>query len=279
MSPEWTIRPLEGVEEYRACVDLQEDTWGEGFSERVAPAILLVSQILGGVASGAFDEGGHLVGFVFGMTGLRDGTLVHWSDMLAVRPAARGTGLGRSLKLHQREQVLARGVEVMHWTFDPLRTRNAHLNFSRLGITAPEYVEDMYGQTDSPLHRGIGTDRFVARWEMASPRVRGRLDGSQPGPTGEALAGLPAAVDRDAASTLDRPGPTDPRLGLDDPHIRVVVPPDIGILMDEAPTLARDWRQATRAALSHYLARGWTAREFVRDPHTPAYILVRDSAP
>ncbi len=279
MSAEWTIRPLEGIEEYRACVDLQEDTWGKGFSERVAPAILKVSQILGGVASGAFDPDGRLVGFVFGMTGPRDGTPVHWSDMLAVRPEARGTGLGRRLKLHQRDRVLALGVEVMHWTFDPLRTRNAHLNFSRLGITAPEYVEDMYGQTDSPLHRGIGTDRFVARWEMASPRVEGRLDGTRPGPTRDALAHCPAAVDRAEAGSAHRPRPTDPRLGLDHPRLRVVVPPDIGALMDDDPVLALGWRQATRAALSHYLARGWTAREFVRDPHAPAYILVRDSAP
>lgn len=279
MSSEWVIRPLEGIDEYRACVELQEETWGEGFSERVAPAILKVSQILSGVASGAWSPDGHLVGFVFGMTGLRNGQAVHWSDMLAVRPEARNTGLGRRLKLHQRDLVLGHGVAVMHWTFDPLRARNAHLNFARLGITAPEYVEDMYGQTDSPLHRGIGTDRFVARWDLASPRVEDRLAGRARAPGPDDVASVQAVVDRRPGGDAERPSPTAPRLDLDAPRIRVVVPPDIGVLMDRDPPLARAWRDATRAAFTHYVGRGWVAREFVRHDDAPAYLLVREPRP
>lgn len=127
---------------------------GLGFSERVPTAILKVSQILGGVAAGAYSEDGDLEGFVFGMTGIRDGQLVHWSDMLAVIEHARDAGLGTKLKAYQREQVLARGVEKMLWTFDPLQSRNAYLNFAKLGIVVQEYVENMYGETDSPLHQG-----------------------------------------------------------------------------------------------------------------------------
>ena len=120
MSGSYSIRPFSTIEEYRACVDLQEETWGHGFSERVSPAILKVSQMLGGVAAGAYDRDGHLVGFVYGMTGVRDGEVVHWSDMLAVKRGLRDTGLGRKLKAHQREVLLARDVTKMHWTFDPL---------------------------------------------------------------------------------------------------------------------------------------------------------------
>lgn len=278
MKGEYTFRPLEGTDEYRACVDLQEETWGRGFSERVAPAILQVSQLLGGVATGAWSADGTLVGFVFGMTGPRDGVLVHWSDMLAVRPEARNTGLGRELKLRQRDEVLARGIRIMHWTFDPLRTRNAHLNFARLGIVAREYVEDMYGQTDSPLHRGIGTDRLVALWELDGPRMEARLANRPPPPTAEEVAGVPAALDR-GPDPGSHPVPTAPDLSLTSPEIRVVVPPDIGALMESAPEGARAWRTATRAVFRHYLLGGWEVREFVRDEVAPAYLLVRRDDP
>jgi len=93
MSP-YQIRPFKTIEEYRECVALQEETWGQGFTERVAPAILKVAQILGGLSAGAYAADGSLVGFVFGMTGVRDGELVHWSDMLAVRRGLRDSGLG-----------------------------------------------------------------------------------------------------------------------------------------------------------------------------------------
>lgn len=278
------IRPLSGINEYRACVALQEDTWGPGFSERVPTAILKVSQILGGVASGAWSDDGRLEGFVFGMTGVRDGKVVHWSDMLAVRPEMRGRGIGRALKLHQREVLLARGIRTMHWTFDPLRTRNAHLNFARLGIVATEYQPDMYGDTDSPLHRGIGTDRLIAHWRMDSPRVVART--ADPGAAAAAAAAAagaeaepesessthaaPAVVDRDPESP-DRP--SSPDLQRSERHLRIVVPPDIGRLIEDDLRLARAWRDATGEAFAFYLARGWEVREFVRDPEAPSYLL------
>ncbi|TVP76623.1 MAG: GNAT family N-acetyltransferase, partial [Gemmatimonadales bacterium] len=152
------IRPLAGRAEMEACVVLQEAVWGAGFRERVPAAILGVARRLGGVVTGAF-RGDELVGFVFGLTGIREGRPVHWSDMLAVRAEARGRGLGIALKEAQRDELLSRGVRVMEWTFDPLVARNAHLNLNRLGAAGVEYVVDAYGDSDSPLHRGIGTDR------------------------------------------------------------------------------------------------------------------------
>jgi predicted GNAT superfamily acetyltransferase len=277
------IRPLIGIDEYRACVALQEATWGEGFSERVPTAILKVSQLLGGVASGAWSADGRLQGFVFGMTGVRGGEVVHWSDMLAVRAEMRGRGIGRALKLHQREVLLGRGIRTMLWTFDPLRARNAHLNFTKLGIVAADYRQDMYGETDSPLHRGVGTDRLIALWLMDSPRVVARIRASEA--TGELPPGLahatarrshddaaPAIVDREPGS-LDPPRPTRPDLGRSERLLRIVVPPDIGRLIEENPALARSWRDATREAFDFYLSRGWEVREFVRDAEAPAYIL------
>jgi predicted GNAT superfamily acetyltransferase len=292
---DYTIRPFDTIEEYRECVDLQEDTWGHGFSERVAPAILKVAQILGGVSAGAYDAEGRLVGFVFGMTGLRDGELVHWSDMLAVRPEARDSGLGRRLKAYQREQVMARGVAKMFWTFDPLQARNAHLNFNRLGIVVREYAEDMYGQTDSHLHRGIGTDRFIALWLLDNERVRNLM--------ADMAGGLAATDERDRAEIIERdraeideregqpgdrkppavalagrlaaghPRPTTPDLSHTDERITVKIPSDLGALMQDDPELALAWRAATREAFTHYLAGGYEVRAFARGERLSTYLL------
>lgn len=268
---EYTIRPFASTEDYRACVELQEDTWGAGFSERVSPAILKVSQILGGVASGAYGENGRLVGFVFGMTGLREGRVVHWSDMLAVRPEARDSGLGRRLKEYQRSEVLSRGVDTMFWTFDPLQSRNAHLNVTRLGAVVREYRVDMYGESDSPLHQGIGTDRFVVLWLLDSERVEGRLAGSEP----DAYEGAPFALADAGSDTRGHPRPGSPDTSLGNDAVRVAIPSDVGSLMDDDMELAVAWRRATRTVLTHYLDAGYQVGEFERGRTTSAYVLTR----
>ena len=201
------------------CVALQKATWGDGFDQVVPAAMLWVAQRTGGVASGAFAEDGTLLGFVFGITGVENGRLIHWSDMLAVAPAARGTGLGLALKQHQRELLLGRGVEIVYWTFDPLEARNAHINFERLGVVAREYLRDVYGETGSHLHAGIGTDRLVAEWHIASPAP---------------VAPVP-----------------------DEDTVRIEVPLDIQRLKAESIERAREYRRVTREAFEHYLGRGY----------------------
>lgn len=285
-----TIRDFVTTEDYRECVALQEETWGAGFSESVSPAIQKIAQILGGVAAGAYDADGRLIGFVFGMTGLRDGEVVHWSDMLAVRSGIRDAGLGRRLKAYQREKTLGLGVTKMFWTFDPLQSRNAHLNITKLGALVREYVPDMYGDTDSPLHRGIGTDRFVPLWLMDSARVVARLgedvDSPFGGPIGveaaEALREAPAALagrlpGAGSAAPLSgaHPRPGEPDLTLDGEAVRVDIPSDVVRLMSDDLGLAVEWRMATRAALSYYMSRGYEVREFDRGETISSYLLVR----
>ena len=148
----------------KACVALQHAIWGEGFTDVVPASILKVAQRIGGVVVGAFDPRGQLLGFVFGLTGVERGKIVHWSDMLAVAHSARNLGLGRRLKEHQRSLVRELDASVIYWTYDPLIGRNAHLNFNRLGVRVSEYADDMYGVTDSVLHGGIPTDRLVVAW-------------------------------------------------------------------------------------------------------------------
>lgn len=269
------IRPLSSHEDLRACVALQRETWGQDFSELVPAAILLVSQRIGGVTAGAFDDDGTLQGFVFGMTGWEAGRPVHWSDMLAVRRAARGRGVGTLLKRHQRDRLLAIGVASVYWTFDPLESRNAHINFARLGIIAREYETNLYGDTDSPLHAGIGTDRLVALWPIASERVRRRLEGGA-APAPVAFADAPATIPVVMDGGLPRPG--EPRLELEQGRIRVAVPADIQALKRDDLPLARAWRERTRTTFLHYLGRGWEVRELVREGAWSSYVLERTGA-
>lgn len=272
MSGPIVIRPLEGIDELRAAVRLQESTWGEGFSERVPVSMLLVAARLGGVVSGAFTPDGRMVGLVFGLTGIRAGRPVHWSDLLAVSPDFRNGGLGRRLKLHQRERVMPMGIDRIYWTFDPLESRNAHLNLARLGAVADEYVPDMYGPSNSPLHRGLGTDRFVVRWDIASERVAARLAGEAP-PTLAELGQQPRAF----RVCEGRHGPEPdgvPEGPPDLPSYLVPVPSDIQALKDASAGTAARWREATRAVLEPALARGGEVRELVRDGSLSWYLVV-----
>lgn len=272
MSLELVCRPLEGHAEYRACFELQLVIWGRDFVETVAPALLWVAQRTGGIASGAFTPAGELVGFIFGITGYRDGAPVHWSDMLGVHPRFRGVGAARALKLHQRDRLLAGGVRHVQWTFDPLESRNAHLNFVRLGGTAHEYVRDAYGESDSPLHQGIGTDRLIVSWALDSERVQRRVAGNA-----ESARGGERVNDVAVAAW---PRCTGTALDLAAPRLRLRIPADIQALKQARPELAREWRECTRAAFEHYFARGYGVVDFVRESEAlGCYVLERPGAP
>ncbi|HUG40312.1 MAG TPA: GNAT family N-acetyltransferase [Longimicrobiales bacterium] len=247
------LRPLEGAADYAACVALQRRTWGESFAEVVPPSLLMVTQEMGGIASGAFD-GDRLVGFVFGISGLRDGRPAHWSDMLAVEPAHQGRGVGRLLKLHQRERLLALGIDRVLWTFDPLVARNAHLNLNRLGAIARTYRRNAYGESDSPLHAGIGTDRLLAEWELDSARVHRRIAGADPGAATEEG---PLVAPPEPGDPFPRPGGLRPEPGA--PRVRVAIPADIQALKAADPALAGAWRRSVREGLEWAFGAGYVA--------------------
>jgi predicted GNAT superfamily acetyltransferase len=261
------IRRVETQAEYDECVRIEDQTWGAGFNERVPSTILKVGQYIGGVTAAAFDgAGGRMLGFVFGMTGVQHGRLVHWSDLLAVRPEARDRGIGRRLKLYQRSLVVEIGVARMLWTYDPLVARNAHLNLNGLGAGVTEYVPDMYGSdTGSALHDAVGTDRFVVAWELTA----------EPGaaPRGGAPATAPAAslvvnrADPGGMPTLHSPDVA--------PELFVAIPDDIQDVIAAAPATARAWRETTRAAFLRYLGQGYRVSGFHRADGRGFYRLTR----
>ena len=248
------IRPLRTLEELRACVALQRETWGNEFTDVVPASILKVSQRVGGVAAGAFDGDDKLLGFVYGLTGIENGQVVHWSDMLAVRPEARNLGLGRRLKDFQRREMQRLGGVVIYWTYDPLVARNAHLNFNVFGVRIHEYVEDMYGETESPLHRGIGTDRFIVAWPVADGEMQRRLDETHAAGANRNLLDAP----------ILNAGNTKPATSVSS-AVRVEVPADINALQETDREQAVRWRHSTRAAFRRALDAGLTVQGFVID--------------
>ena len=164
------IRRCEGLEELRTCVALQKEIWNFTDAELVPLRMFVVAEKVGGQVMGAFDDS-DMVGFALSVPGTRSGHVYLHSHMLAVRKDYRNGGLGRRLKLLQREDALARGIELIEWTFDPLEIKNSYLNIEKLGAIARRYNINQYGVTSSPLQGGLPSDRLIAEWWLKSRRV------------------------------------------------------------------------------------------------------------
>jgi predicted GNAT superfamily acetyltransferase len=269
-----TIQPLTTLSQFRQVEQLEAAIWGP--VDLVPVPILAVTVRRGAVLLGAY-EGDRLVGFVYSLAALRhrgggassppasESALVasHWSHMLGVDPGLRGSGLGAELKLAQREAVAKLGLDLIEWTYDPLQSVNAHLNFAKLGVVVEEYVENIYGESTSTLHGGLPTDRFVCQWWIHRPHVLRRI-------TPAAIR----AVDKAAAEAplVNRPTARGESLapnGFDssrsDPRLKVEIPLDFQRMLTADPALALQWRLESRAVFQHYFPRGYRVVDFAHD--------------
>jgi predicted GNAT superfamily acetyltransferase len=161
--------------------------------------------------------------------------------MLGVLPAYRDAGIGRGLKLKQREEALSRGIQLIEWTFDPLELKNAFFNIERLGVIVRRYHDNQYGITFSPLHGGLPTDRCYAEWWLASPRVEAIL-------AGNALQAGP-------------------------PECTITYPADIGHLRTDDPRRARQIQKENGEKFHRAFARGLAVTGFRRGEHECSYLL------
>lgn len=170
------------LEEMRACVALQKEVWNYSDAELVPLRMFVVAEKIGGQVIAAFDgESEKMAGFALAIPGARAGRSYLHSQMLAVRKQYQNIGLGRRIKLFQREDGLTRGFDLIEWTFDPLEIKNAYLNIEKLGAIARHYSVNQYGSSSSPLQGGLPTDRLVAEWWIRSKRVNDLLQtGSKP---------------------------------------------------------------------------------------------------
>jgi predicted GNAT superfamily acetyltransferase len=272
-----TIRDLETIADLEPMLRLEKEVWGLADLD-VTPLTLAVAlQAAGSILVGAF-EGNELVAFALAFASLEKGKTGFHSHMLAVRPSHREHGLGRRLKLAQRERALALGITNMTWTFDPLRSLNAHLNFSKLGVISDSYRVDFYGpQTSSHLH-GNGTDRLWVTWRMADLRVQERLNGKET--RGEVLDTLKHLEPLVRFNGNGRPAEGDLAASVSRQRIAIEIPGDMDRMEHEDRELAREWRLATRRAFTESLRAGFVVKEFcrsIRGQQGPgAYLLERE---
>ncbi|MBV8706897.1 MAG: GNAT family N-acetyltransferase [Acidobacteriaceae bacterium] len=202
----YEIHQLTTLEEFSAVVRLQREIWGFQDVELLPRRLFVVASKIGGQLLGAFDDS-KMVGFCLCIPGLKpNGKPYLHSHMLGVLPPYRNTGLGRRLKLKQREYALEQGIDLIEWTFDPLELKNAFFNIERLGAIVRRYVHNQYGTTSSHLHGGLPTDRLIAEWWLQSPRavaVGGEGERSFGGDPAEARISVPADI---AETRLKDPG-------------------------------------------------------------------------
>jgi len=269
--PAWTVRPLETHADMAQVEDVQGQVWPGSERELVPAHLLLTAAHNGGIVLGAF-EGGSLVGFVFGFLGTDASSpdrvamarLKHCSHMLGVRPDRQGLGLGFALKVAQREAVVRQGIRLITWTYDPLLSRNAHLNIRRLGAVCRVYIRNAYGEMQDTLNSGLPSDRFQVDWWVTSNRVAARLDSARP-PLDLAHY-LSAGVPQLNAASLgpdDLPRPSETPLPPQGNLAMVEVPADFGTLKARDEGLARAWRDHARSVFERAFASGYLVTDFV----------------
>lgn len=286
-----TIRDLRSFEDLKQAEEVEREVWGLSDLDTTPMTMAIATQQAGSIWVGAFD-GSKLAGFAFGFLGLEQGQLILHSHMLAVRKPYRNSHLGYQLKLAQRERALALRIHdgraedgrsmdgrnhaarmndprindlrihEVTWTFDPLQSRNAHLNFSKLGVVSGSYKVDFYGPgTSSVLHRN-STDRLWVTWPLASRRVQERLLGKDD--RAEILDALSTLTPLVRFNGDGKPVDTDLGAALSRQRIAIEIPSDIGEVERKDAALAREWRLQTRWAFTEALKAGFLVAEFCR---------------
>jgi predicted GNAT superfamily acetyltransferase len=244
--PQYTIRQCETTEEFEACVQMQRDVWQFSDLDMTPLRSYVVTRNSGGFTLGAFDPSDRLLGFAHALAAFDEKLRpYYYSQMLAVEPPLQNAGIGVRLKLAQRDQALKTGVPLMTWTFDPLQSRNAHLNIVKLGGVVRRYRVNFYGvNSTSVLHRGLDTDRLFIEWWVRSPRVAGALEGVR---------------------------------HADKPEAVVEVPRDIAAIKNHDLDEARHWQLRIREGFQKYLSEGLYCAGFEAAPNTDSrYLFFKD---
>jgi predicted GNAT superfamily acetyltransferase len=174
--PEIEVRACTELSDFAQCVDVQVAVWGYEESDLIPSRMFLLARKIGGQVFGSF-VGEKMVGFAVALPGVRNGHVYLHSHMLAVTAEYRNAGLGKRMKLMQRDDALGRGIDLIEWTFDPMEIKNSWLNIVRLGAIARRYTPNFYGFSTSALQGGLPTDRLHAEWWLRSKRVEDALGG------------------------------------------------------------------------------------------------------
>jgi predicted GNAT superfamily acetyltransferase len=265
-----TIQIHEIVDEkyLRDAERLQKEVWEIPDLDVVPLTQMIAATHAGGIVIGAFD-GDLMVGFAYGFVGLEDGKMTHHSHMVAVKKEYRGRNIGYRLKLVQRGLVIAQGITEMTWTFDPLQSRNANFNFTRLGVICDSYLVDLYGsEAASSLHQN-GTDRLWVSWRLKSQPVIERLEGNWTQSEPQQTVPLVTSGENDAPIFNEIIGGTSANA------VSIEIPASIGAIERRDKKLAGEWRTATRQAFLGAFLAGFFVSDFIRNDETGRYRLLR----
>jgi predicted GNAT superfamily acetyltransferase len=257
--PRLEVRLLETPQEFRQCELIQRRVWD---TLDVGSGLLIATQKHGGIVIGTLVNG-RVAGFLCAFLARYRGRLIHWSHMMAVEAPLRDQGCGLRMKLLHRKIALERGIPSICWTYDPLQSRNAKLNITRLGAVVEEYVPDCYGHFPSLIEKGLLTDRFVVNWRIGTARVERRLRGEMP-----LFDPALARVNETRMNAGGFPENRAIHLALEDPRLLVEIPSQTDAMRSEALPLARRWRLETRRIFQRYLAAGFHVEDFI--PPNPA---------
>jgi predicted GNAT superfamily acetyltransferase len=253
------IRALHEHAEFSGAVKLQQIIWGFDDIDILPLRLFVTASKIGGQVFGAYD-GERMVGFCLAIPGIKgdpkkgNQSYLH-SHMLGVLKEYRDAGVGRMLKLEQREDALARGIGLLEWTFDPLEIKNAYFNIERLGAIVRRFVLNQYGMTSSKLHAGLPTDRCVAEWHLASPRVEALL--------GADSQSSPARKTGDSVSN-DLRAPE---------AARIAIPSTIYQIKDTDPATAREIQKRVSEQFLENLSKGLAVTRFERTAEAGSYIF------
>ena len=264
----FVIRNVKSEAEHRQVEEIQKEAWGFSDLDIVPAATLIATQHAGGIVLGAF-EGDRMIGFAYAFPGFEAGHASMHSHMLAVRPEYRNAQAGFYLKLAQRELTLEKGLDEITWTFDPLQSLNAHLNFAKLGVVSRRYLVNFYGETSSsPLHQGFGTDRLWVSWLLNTDKVKQCISLT---PSRRAAKVVTASNDPGTIirSSLIYSEGARPLLGdfsgnLAGNQCTIEIPHDINSIKERDMKVGAEWRTATRAAFLAAIEAGFLVEDFVR---------------
>jgi predicted GNAT superfamily acetyltransferase len=251
-----TFKQLKTLEDLNPCESLQEAVWDFNKSDIIPPRFMRVLCKHGGFAMGAFDAD-KMIGFVFGVPAIHYGQPSQHSHMLAVLPEYRNYNIGYKLKIAQRKEALNRNIDLITWAFDPLQSKNAHLNINKLGVTACSYDINLYGESSSSkLHSGLGTDRLLAEWWLVSDKVKTIIDGH----ADDTVKRPPAKGMNINRTERDERGllvPEEPDLSLTDDVLLLEIPADIDKMKVSDIEAAHRWRELIQKAFLHYFNAGY----------------------
>lgn len=256
------VRPIATVEEYQACQEIQRRAWGITDDSYVVPVATMISvQHAGGLVLGAFD-GDVLAGFSFAYLGRVRGQWALYSQLTGVNPDVQDRGVGRLLKLYQRDWARQQGLALVVWSFDPMQRGNANFNFNVLGAFCRAYEPNYFGERSDTLSAGLDSDRLICEWPVEGSPYHLRETMPPLALVASPVSGAPPPFHVDEAV---RQAVAAQR------NLTIAVPWALSALREQAPAAAREWQASVRAAFSFAFAEGYIAVAFGQQrDHIPA---------